>query len=392
MRPPVRSSRQPGDLRLLEVSPHLGAQRVQHQVAQRHAFPPRELAALVDHPVDGHIHAVPHLGAAEDGDHVVVLQGRIVRPALRAVTRQRDRNLVAHGVGEVQPRDERAARVRVRLEPARTCDELREPHPALEAEAPRLIDAAPDLDEIPVGAGERIHDHAVPVRDRNARNRHAAIPVARAKGHVNRDALRPAGRPLVGREDPVDGDPPQRRIRLEASGRRDEVGEALRRLQLVNRRPANRPQHRGPGSVDRHEHNVPGLEPDVVARVAPKQVVVEIEARRDLARAPHLDVPRAGEVRHPARCVQRRQHGAEGADLVGARLRHLANHVGLDRADARHRDVEVRGGTGSALDPRIDPPQPREQETPQLIQRQARNVQLPYLRDQDEPFARDLEW
>ncbi len=143
--------------------------------------------------------------------------------------------------------------------------------------------------------------------------------------------------------------------------------------------------------MHRHEHHVSRLEPDVVARIPVQQVIVQVERRQRLAGAPHLDRAHVGALRHTARGIEPRQHRAERADLVGARLRHLAHDVHLVRAHVGDGDVEPRARARRALHTGIHPAEARVQHVAQLVEGEIRDEHLPNLRDQDEPLAGHLE-
>ena len=142
--------------------------------------------------------------------------------------------------------------------------------------------------------------------------------------------------------------------------------------------------------MQRDVHHVARLEADVVALVPPQQVVVEIERRDDLVQAPDLDLAHVGARRDSPRRVQRRDGGPQRADLIGARLRHLARDVDLVRAHAGDGRIEVDGRIG-ATELRVDSGEPIDQDGARALERQIGQVDLADLRHDDEPLARHLE-
>ena len=143
--------------------------------------------------------------------------------------------------------------------------------------------------------------------------------------------------------------------------------------------------------MHRHEHHVARLEPDVAAGVATEQIIVQIERRDRLAEAPHFDAAHVRALSHAARRVERREHRAERADLVRARLRDLAHDIDLVGAHVRHRDVEPRRRVRPSAHAGIHPPEARVQDVTQLVQREVTDEHLTDLGDQHEPLTRDLQ-
>ena len=132
----------------------------------------------------------------------------------------------------------------------------------------------------------------------------------------------------------------QRGVGTEPAGRAHEVRQRLPRLQLVDRRPEHGARDLGTFAVQRYVDDVARFEADVVPLVAAQQVVVEIERGYGLVEPPDLDVPHVGALRDPAGGIQGGQRRAEGADLIGAGLPHLADHVHLVHAHVGNRNVE----------------------------------------------------
>ena len=151
----------------------------------------------------------------------------------------------------------------------------------------------------------------------------------------------------------------QRRIGSKPAGRTEHARQRLRRLELINRGPHHRSGHLHARAVHRHEDYVSGLEPNVVARVAAQQVVVQIERRDGLAGALHLEASHIGALGHAPRRIQRREHGAERADPIRPRLRDLANHVDLIHPHVRDRDVKPCPSVGPPFHPGVDGSQAR---------------------------------
>ena len=208
------------------------------------------------------------------------------------------------------------------------------------------------------------------------------------EGNVDHGSRRTARSPLGRREEPIHRQPLQRRVGPKATGCLNQIGQALPPLQLVHRGPHHRARQIHPRAVHRHEDHVARLEPDVVARLAPQQIVVQIERRHRLAGALHHDVAHVGPLGHAPCRVQRRERGAERADLVRPRLRYLAHHVDLIGPYVGNRNIESRGGTGPALHARVHPAQPDVQHVAQLIERQVGHEHLAHLRNQNESLAR----
>src|SRR5690606_37521937 len=86
------------------------------------------------------------------------------------------------------------------------------------------------------------------------------------------------------------------------------------------------------GADGRDEYDVSGLEPGIVARVASKQEIVEIEPR-DRLPIPHQgNVAQRADLLHAAARIQGARHCRLRADRIRPGLLHIAEHEDLDRA------------------------------------------------------------
>ena len=152
---------------------------------------------------------------------------------------------------------------------------------------------------------QRVHLHDVAILERKARRdaaRHWYID-CRPRGGLRA--------PRLGRQHSLDLHALQCRVGPEPSRRLNHVGECLALLCFIDRGSEHGAAHPHAGEMHRHEHDVTRLEPDIVARVAPQQIVVQIERRDRLAEALHLHAAQLRPLGHPARRVQRREDRAE---------------------------------------------------------------------------------
>ena len=259
-----------------------------------------------------------------------------------------------------------------------------------------------------VHVGERrhpVHDQRVAVPERDGGNDDASRRVEvtgrprsgrrRERSRGERDVHHGPGRrtrgPLARGQDAIDGDALPCRIGPEPPRGLHHVRQLLGGSELVDRGPHHRSGDLDAHAVHRREHDVAGLEPQVVPAVAPEQIVVQVERVHCLPKPPHFDVAHVGARGHAACRVQRGEHGAEGTDLVRPGLCHFADHVDLICAHVGDRDLEPDGGVRPTLHPGVHPSQARVQDIAQLVQRQVGDKHLAHLGEQHEPFARHLQ-
>ncbi len=107
--------------------------------------------------------------------------------------------------------------------------------------------------------------------------------------------------------------------------------------------------------------------------------------------APDVDLPHVGPLGDAPRRVQGAQGRAERADLIGARLFHLADDVHLVCAHVGDGDVEAGSRVRPAFDPRVNSTEPRVQHVAQVLEGQVRHEYLAYLLDQDEALPGDRQ-
>ena len=294
-----------------------------------------------------------------------------------------------------QPRDLRFLQIGAHGWPPRQRHELAQGYPGPPRIRPRLPHHPRDRDVVALAQRrQKIHHDGVAIHQRHRGNQHrifsSPLPTPRRQLHVDHRPRRGPRPPLRQRQDAVHGDPLQRRVGREFSGCPNQLAQSLTGLQLVNRRPAHRPGDLHPRTVHRHEYHVTGLQPDVAARVAAQQVVVQVHRRHGLAEAAHLYRTHVRALGQPAGRVQRRQHRAERADLVGAWLTDLAHHVHLVGAHVGDRNIEPRRGVGLPHTG-VHSAQARKQHVAQLVERQVRDEHLPDLRNENESLASHLQ-
>ena len=184
--------------------------------------------------------------------------------------------------------------------------------------------------------------------------------------------------------------PVHRRVRAEPARRAQQVRERLALLELVNRRTQHGAGDLHPRAVQRHVYHIAGLETHVPAFVAAQQVVVQIERRHDVVQPADLDLAQVGPGSDAAGGVQRSERAPKGADLIGAGLLYLADHVDLVDAHTAHGHVKLdRRARATQL--RVHTPQPIEQDAARSLERQVVEVDLTDLRNDDEPLASDVQ-
>ena len=386
----------------------LGAQRVCPGIAHfaHHDHRALEIPLGLLQDQDVVVRLERHFGRAGRGDsdsrRADITAERVAVQQIRGVHRDsyRGRELTLASLLR-QPRDLGLLEIGADLGPPRQHDEITQRHPLPPRIHPRLRDHPRYRHEILTAQRQHGVDHdGVPILQPEGRDNHAGgriltgthrslVPSHGPQRYINH---RPGRRPrstLWSRQQPMHRDASQLGVGPEPARRLNQIGERLIRLQLVHVRPHHRALDLGARAVHRHEHHVPRLEPQVGARIAVDEIVVQVERGDRLATAAQLHLPHVRPLGHAARRVQRRQHRAERAELIGPRLAHLAHHVRLIGPHVSHRDVELGGGVGVALHPRIHAAEPRVQHVAQLVERQVRDEHLADLRDENEPLARD---
>ena len=175
--------------------------------------------------------------------------------------------------------------------------------------------------------------------------------------------------------------------RVESTREGDRVPQRLEGPELVDGRPQHLARDDGEPAVDRNEHHVAGLQPDIGGIAAVEEVIVEVEAVHQGAAAPDLHVAEAAIHRRAPGGVQRGEHGPGARHLIRARADDVTGHVDLDAAEPRERKLEAGRSVGPAAHPRVHPAQPHVELVLELGEREVGDVHLTDLRNDDKPFA-----
>ena len=370
----------------------LGGQRVRprvhHLARDRHHALQLKVGLLENQHVvvrvEWHLGRSPVRREAEPRRPEIVARGITLEQIRRVERHSLSDSELALGAIARQPRDLRLPQIHADFGTARQRHQLAQRHPRMPRIIARLLHHPRYRDRVLLGGlRQRVNVHYVPILETKWGDQ------AVGERHVDRHVRRRLCGTGIRRQHPIDLHALERGNGEKSPRGLDYVVERLTRFRLVDRRTQHRTGNAHARLVRRHEDDIARLEPDVAARIAAQQIVVEIEYRDRLAATLYLDAAQPGELGDATRRVQAREDRAERADLVRAWLRHLADHVDLIRAHIRDRHVELRCRITTSAHTGVHPAEAGVEDISQLIERQIRHMHLAHLWDQDETLARD---
>ena len=319
---------------------------------------------------DGRLRKVAEGGALVNRKHISPLQRDVgLFFLLQNDLPQVDGDDLLVQIGGDQSREERVVEIRFREERFLVRQEAPDGHSRLDLVFSGTIDVPFHGHDVPAGEDDGEHAHDVAVEEGEwllIRLQVLGVGVEHGAGDVPLEAFH-LDALLVRRR----GEPP---------GHADQVQQRFLVPQFVDGGAPHLAGDRRQLSHHGDEDDVPLQQPDVGARVAGKEELVQIDLLGHPPRAQDPDAPQRPDVLHPAGDGERLEGRVQGADVVPAGGADLAHHGDPDALQLPQADVGADLGDGGDLG---------LEKGAHLLERLAGQVEGAELGDEDLPVPVD---